>query len=685
MQSAKNVSTPKTILYPQFEYKPKNQKVKLEYKPDSFEKTTNTKKDNTNNGKFDLSECLKNFNNGLISPLTAAIKHPLMTLGVVAGTAALCTLIPVMTPIMGIAFGALSVFQLGKGVYDVAKNFKNKEYDKAEKSFNGLGQGTIGVVLSAFGLKQGAKVAKEAKLMGKLGTNSLTVEQKAQIAKEIKEASKLDALKEIGSLFTSKAGWKAVGAQFKPSNIATRAKDAFKFLFKKEKATKIKKEKMPFEKTTEGKRRAAMSSEEIKTEVNTLYKEACDELGIPEELRPEVKLYKNERHPEIAGGYNPDEHTITINESSYKKGYFDLPDVIKHEITHADEAILRQRLPMEEKEKIAIEYLLDKIQNGDKQNIVTGEKNFIDGAIKVKPPQMSSKMKAEFSKLAIEKLYKSINYSNDDMVSIIKPLVENNPDFVQGYNSVDDAVNAMVNYAKTHNYRYKIAMNNASGFNTSKIDPSLLKELSQEEKIAAIKSFKEGIDCIEGNVARQGGVLGLGADFDQYQFTPEEVLAQQRGNNFEITKLEGQLKKLRAQTNYDLAEEAKLLDRIKRCKLIIEYKTKGQEMYSLKMQSFNNPENTELAAKIEAMQSELYNIHEQIQSIGGGLTSHEVNELSLSGKTPGEILEIAKNNPTNEYSTYQVLQRPPMGTSIGIPYTVTNSVDIMADNFQKDE
>jgi len=81
-----------------------------------------------NNGKFDISECIKNFVKGVISPLTAIIKHPLMTTGVVGVTIAACRLIPVLGPILAIGFGGLSVFQLGKGIYDVVKNYKNKIY-----------------------------------------------------------------------------------------------------------------------------------------------------------------------------------------------------------------------------------------------------------------------------------------------------------------------------------------------------------------------------------------------------------------------------------------------------------------------------------------------------------------------------------------------------------------------------
>ena len=258
-------------------------------KSDTFEKKINK----SNNGKFDVTEAAKNFFKGVLSPLTAVIKHPVITLTAIGLTAAASALVPVLGPILGIGFGALSLFQLGKGCIDVVKNIKNKEYDKAEQSFNTVGQGTVGTVLSVLGLKQSAKVAKEAKLMNELKVNSLSSAQKEAIAAEVKNGSYLDALKDNLSLFTSKTGLKAAINQFKPSNIFQRGKDVIKHLFTKKEVTKIKKEKMKFSETTEGKRRAALTTEEIEVQVKALAKEAFDEYGVPEELRPEIKIIKD--------------------------------------------------------------------------------------------------------------------------------------------------------------------------------------------------------------------------------------------------------------------------------------------------------------------------------------------------------------------------------------------------------
>ena len=65
--------------------------------------------DKSNNNEFDFSEAAKNFGKGAISPVTAAIKHPFLTVGLLAGTVAACSVVPILGPAMLLGFGALSV------------------------------------------------------------------------------------------------------------------------------------------------------------------------------------------------------------------------------------------------------------------------------------------------------------------------------------------------------------------------------------------------------------------------------------------------------------------------------------------------------------------------------------------------------------------------------------------------
>ena len=615
--------------------------------------------DKSNNGKFDLSEAGKNFLKGVISPVTTLIKHPLMTAGVLGATVVACSLVPVLAPVTAIGFGIMSVYQLGKGCYNAGKLYSKGEYDKAERAFDEIGQGTAGVALTALGIKQSAKVAKEAKLMSELNVNTLTKAQKQAIAVEVKEGSFANAFKETISLFTTKTGLKAAMSQFKPSNIAQRGKDALNFLFKREDVTKIKEKRMAFKDTAEGKRRAQLSPEEIEQEVKSLYKESFDEYNIPEELRPKLEITKE--NAKQGGGYRSTEHKISINENSYREGIFDLPDVIKHESTHAKEAIFRERLPLAEKEKLAKEFFLNKIQNGEKEKIIV-DGNIL-GVETSKPPVLNQQMKTDFSKLAQEKLYNSKKiYNSNELTEMVKPLVESNPEFVRMQGGEEQAIKTMSQYAKSHNLRYYIAMKNSAGFNTSGIDKNLLKPLSEEEKAFAVKSFMDGIDCVESNAAGSGGLLGIGGNFDQYQFCAEEVLAQQKGNGFEISKLNQKLEALRSKPNYDLGEEARILDRIKKSELTIEYKTKGVKFYELYTKSLHNPEDKELAKQVIKLKEEL------------NIIQRKMNKISyIKGD---DMLGMSVHVEGKEYIPYKARVPKPTGASVYFP---ANSIYAVAD------
>jgi hypothetical protein len=351
--------------------KEQNEKTKLEYKKDSFERTT--KEDKSNNGKFDISECAKNFAQGVLSPLKAVVEHPVATVGILGATTLACTLVPVLTPIMGVGFGALSVYQLGKGCYNAAKNYKNKEYDNAEKSFNQIGQGFVGTVTSALGLKQGAKVAKEAKLMNELGTQALNQAQKDAIALEVKNGSYADALKEVGSLFTSKEGLNATINQFKPSMIKARGGEILDFVKGNKYKEKEIKQKIPkradqiekFKKSEEGIRRANLTDEEIEAEVNSLFKKAFDELEIPEEQRPKLVIRKSAI--EKGGYYEKGSHSLEYNPEAYKSGVFEMDDVVMHEATHCKEALQRAGISKERASQLVKDELVSRVQNGENE------------------------------------------------------------------------------------------------------------------------------------------------------------------------------------------------------------------------------------------------------------------------------------------------------------------------------
>ena len=612
------------------------------------------KEDKSKNGKFDVSEAVKNLGKGILSPFTAMIKHPVATVGLIAGTVALTTLIPVLTPVLAVGFGAVGLYQVGKGTYDAVNNYRKGNYDEAEKSFDKIGQGIVGTVMSAVGIKQGAKVANEAKLMNKLNVKSLTPQQRTEIATNVDKSGYFSALKDNLSLLFTKNGLKSVGKQFTPSSIKARFID-FVEGFKGNRRygvegeeVKVKKKLTPeeFKKTPEGIRRASLSDEEIQTEVNNLYNEAFDKLGVPKEQRPKLNISKASEKQ--GGSYSKSKHELEFNPESYKAGTFEVEDVMMHEATHCKEALLRAGIPQERANQIVKEQLISRVMNGESEQVVV--KGTIIGADMMTPPKMSAKMKNEFIEFAKNDLYTGeinsdlASYSNvldlkinpvrsnpvsnmrvaekqqkvQPFVDKISKLIADNPDFVSQYGSEEKAVLELTRYSVSHNVRDSI-------FTDVKINkgsswaPDYIKvpELSGEKLAEAEQSLIDNITTIEGN-GRMSGVNGIfagGKDFNQYQFSPEEVLAQKNGNNFVIEKFADKIQKMKEAGTINPEEEARLTTAIEKAKLVIEYKTKGLEYYKYYTEMINNPNNKELTETVKNLERELNVLDAEVKKV----------------------------------------------------------------------
>ena len=638
-----------------------------------------TKTDKSQDGRFTFDEALKNFGKGIISPITAMIKHPVMTVAtlVVAGTA--CYFVPVLTPVMGIGFGALSVFQLGKGCYDAAKEYKNGNYDNSEKAFEQIGQGAVSTVLSVLGLKQNARIAAEAKTMNKLNVTTLDAEQKAQIAKTVSKGSRLKALKETLSLFTTKEGRQAALRQFKPDMLKTRFTElknvaTGKLVEKRKKVTykkpvdKIKE----FKASKEGQRRAALSDEQIQKEVETLFDKAFDELEIPKEQRPKLKIFKDS--VQHGGGYNISTHTLEFNPESYKSGLFEMDDTIMHEATHCKEALLRARIPQDRVDSIVRDNLTNRIINGESEEILVR-----GGLLRpemMEPPKMSASMKKDFAQLADEMLYKKSGGLSKDLIEYcsqkdciagnsqytdldklaesekalqplltrLQDLINKNPDFASQYKSADEALTALSKYSLSHCTRYN-SFTDVS-INYGRISSANLPDLSPEEMLRAEQSLIDNITTMEGNCRIAGFnrfFAGEGA-FNQYQFSPEEVLAEQNGNKFLIKNLSSKLAEMKKAGTLSPEDEAFMNGLIKKANLTIEYKTKGLDYYQKYTELLSNPNNEELAAAVKQLESELKTLSSAInpketETVTEFMTVLERQELLTHG-TPSNITAL---------------------------------------------
>lgn len=610
--------------------------------------------DKTNNGEFDANVAANNFCKGLLSPITAIIKHPIATIGVVGATALACSVAPVLAPATAIVFGAMGIYEFGKSSYNIVKHSASGEYDKAEKDFEGLGQGTINTVLTALGMRQSARVTKEAQLLSETKATKLSVEQISKIKDEVKSLTLFKSFKESLKLYTTKEGRQAFMYQFKKPVIKERLQDLKNIIVKKKEQTKesfdIKEE---FAKTPEGIKRAKMTTEEISQEVSKLAKESFDQYGIPEELRPKIEIVKKDA--KTGGGYYAQKHTIEINETAYREGAFDLPNTIKHEATHAKEALIRETLTFTKKEQLTKEYLLNKIQTGDNNTVAYDTTIF--GNATIKPPKMSTGMKTDFAKLAQENIYKigSNGLDKKQLTKLVEPLIDKYPEFISQYQSKEEALDMLTKYAQSHQLRYKVGTTTAINLPADKV-----AKLGYIDESTAINSFKGILECLDGNMSSKtvSGNMGLGGDFTQYEFGAEEVLAQLSGNKFEISHLEQELATLRKRPNFDAKQEAYLLSQIESAQKTIKYKSMGQKYYKLFMDYKHNP-SPELAKEINTLAVELNKLQPHARLHIENINGKETIMVTLKGER-------------------FVLKKVKPGVTEFIPYNTTSTADIMA-------
>ena len=548
----------------------------------------------------------------------------------------------------------MGIYEFGKSSYNIVKHSASGEYDKAEKDFEGLGQGTINTVLTALGMRQSARVTKEARLLSETKTTKLSVEQISKIKDEVKSLTLFKSFKESLKLYTTKEGRQAFMYQFKKPVIKERLQDLKNIIVKKKEQTKesfdIKEE---FAKTPEGIKRAKMTTEEISQEVSKLAKESFDQYGIPEELRPKIEIVKKDA--KTGGGYYAQKHTIEINETAYREGAFDLPNAIKHEATHAKEALIRETLTFTKKEQLTKEYLLNKIQTGDNNTVAYDTTIF--GNATIKPPKMSTGMKTDFAKLAQENIYKigSNGLDKKQLTKLVEPLIDKYPEFISQYQSKEEALDMLTKYAQSHQLRYKVGTTTAINLPADKV-----AKLGYIDESTAINSFKGILECLDGNMSSKtvSGNMGLGGDFTQYEFGAEEVLAQLSGNKFEISHLEQELATLRKRPNFDAKQEAYLISQIESAQKTIKYKSMGQNYYKLFMDYKHNP-SPELAKEINTLAVELNKLQPHARLHIENINGKETIMVTLKGER-------------------FVLKKVKPGVTEFIPYNTTSTADIMA-------
>lgn len=624
--------------------------------PDSF-----NKKDPSCDNKFTKLEALKNFGKGLISPLKAIVQHPFISLGMIGATIAACMAVPALGPIMTLGFGALSLYEVGKGTYNAVKEYKRGNYDNSEKAFEKIGTGVVGTVLTALGLKNSAKTSLELVEAQKAG-RPLTVLEKMKIAEKIKENSLYSALKDNFKLFT-KDGLKAVGDSLKPANIISRFTRVRNILKTKSKVS-----------PEEIQRRSNLTARDIGQEAQIILDKTFDEMGIPKELRPKLvisdelryqtvedankivsdyvtaqmrikdffdpnpKQYKlevfasgenlrvmtddailariksvlnqdsktasltsdeiglktilNLQNKSRGGNYVPKTHTITVNTGAYRNGnYASMDEIVAHEALHAKMAIYRSSLSAEESQFAIKELLRDRIINGEPEQIF--KEGSLLGNVMIDAPKMSPKMRQDFLRYADEFIF--ANGDSAESASKLSRLLDLNPEFISKNGGTREAaLEVLQNYVTSHNNRYKL-------FSNVQIKDVELSLTPEQHKLA-VESLKEYVATIEGNSRNQGlltNIFGTSKDaFNQYQFSPEELLARNTAAEYEKAKISAILE----DTTLPAAKRAEYVQRMQDLDFILEYNAVGKEYYELYTKVLNNPDDIMLSKALKQME-----------------------------------------------------------------------------------
>lgn len=590
-------------------------------------------------GKFSKKEAGKNFLKGIFSPLKAIVEHPILSVGTAAVAGIACSLVPILSPIMSIGFGALSIFQLSKGIITSIQEYKKGNYDNSEKAFENIGQGTIGTIGSLTSVKRNSRIVEEAYAMNSLERTKLSFRERTKIKNNANDRNYFESLKVIFSMFTTENGRKTLINQFKPFLIKERAKDlvsSINLTNRKTDTIKTFDEKM-YKKTPEGRRRASLTDTEVEQLVRTEYDRVFDELGIGKEYRPEL-IIKNIDSP-LAGSYDTNSHSVLYNINSYRNGLGDIDEVLMHEGTHCKRALLRSGLSRTELKDTVKSILRSKILNGDAEEVPYSSNTFC--AETVKTPIMSSKMRFDFLKLAESELFvddtllnkRLIDYQHQHSLAMgksgyanpsklhsaevdilpvlekLKEILNKHPDFIKQYNSYDEALDILLKYSIAQNSRY-------SAYSFSRVGHGIKYPISPSQIEEAKHSVREYINTRDGNnvVSKCIGNFVDRKAYNQYQFSDEEVLAHKTANEYVLRKSTDELTARKAIGLLSPEREQYLNNQIEKTSLVIEQRTKGLEYYKNKIRLRNNPNNSPLRTVVEQQEQELEKLRQQINA-----------------------------------------------------------------------
>ena len=165
-------------------------------------------------------------------------------------------------------------------------------------------------------------------------------------------------------------------------------------------------------------------------------------------------------------------------------------------------------------------------------------------------------------------------------------------------------------YTKSHELRFKV-------FSNTKINGVNPIQLTPEQHQQAVESLIGFVETIEGN-SRTGGftsrIFGASKEqFNQYQFSYEELLARNTAAQFEKAKLQAMLQ----DTTLTAEKQAEITARLKQMDFILEYNRVGKQFYELYTKVLNNPDDVALAEELKIVSAQFENLENLKPSMMG--------------------------------------------------------------------
>lgn len=583
---------------------------------------------------FSLWKASKNFISGVVSPITTLIQHPLMAGGVILGGLAVAALVPEAMVLLVVAGGAYSMFQVGKGIYNAATKLNNGDGAGAEHAFEEIGAGTAGVALTAMGIRGTAAIAAESKATALALNEGKSLLQATEAgmsaAAETKNMTFMAAVKENLSLLSSAQGRTALFNAFKPSAVSRNFKAS------------VARVKGSIESFKQWHNLKNMSNEQIAQLAQKQFDITCKELGIPENLRPKLRIPKEgEVSNLLGGGYSAQKHEIFINPKYIRSGQMKINDMIPHELRHAKEALLRSQLSESEVLAACNEEILNGIRNGEPFEIVSQGGFF--GPSTMKPPKFPPAMRQDVAEVMGEVLKDSaenyVRLANRSSSIELNPagkqalqeinaklngLIDKYPEFAQQFaGGRAEALAQMTEYTQAQSFR-SMAVSQASKISSytdegrQALKALASQNLSVAEKEAAIASVKGYLSTVEGNVKLQGGgFFGLpgvnGDNLMAYTFSKEEILARTTSAQQRLGTINESLQGLDPTKASDMFKVRQLITQRSALEAELEVNRLGSTLMDLKAKLTATPENAELLSEYQTVLGQIRNLGHQTE------------------------------------------------------------------------